>query len=86
MWKKLLSENKTKKSLKNEVDSPDSPSFLGSTMNGNKNKNQKNDKNQIKNANPNPNREERKESNRKYLFRYKKLSTLLFQLYKTLTL
>ena len=55
----MLSENKTKKSLKSEVDSPDSPSFLGSAMNGNKNKNQKNDKNQIKNANPNPNREKR---------------------------
>ena len=55
MWKKLLSENKTKKSLKSEVDSPDSPSFLGSAKNGNKNKNQKNDKNHIKNANPNPN-------------------------------
>ena len=55
----MLSKNKTKKSLKSEVDSPDSPSFLGSTMNGNKNKNQKNDKNQIKNANPNPNREKR---------------------------
>ena len=41
MWKKLLSENKTKKSLKSEVDSPDSPSFLGSAMNGNKNKNKK---------------------------------------------
>ena len=55
----MLSENKTKKSLKSEVDSPDSPSFLGSAMNGNKNKNQKNDKNQIKNTNPNPNREKR---------------------------
>ena len=65
--------------------------FFGSAMNRNKNTNKKNDENQIKNANPNPNpnrekREERKESNRKFLFLYKKLSTLLFQLYKTLTL
>ena len=63
------------------------PHFLGSAMNGNKNTNKKNDENQIKNANPNPNREKReKESNRKFLFLYKKLSTVLFQLYKTLTL
>ena len=51
-----------------------------------KHKQKKNDENQIKNANPNPNREERKESNRKFFSLYKKLSTLLFQLYKTLTL
>ena len=60
--------------------------FLGTKMSGNKNTNKKNDENQIKNANPNPNGEERKESNRRFLFLYKKLSTLLFQLYKPLTL
>ena len=72
--KKIASENKTKKSRKSEVDSPDSPSFLGL---GDE-RTQKNDENQIKNANPNPNpnrekREKRKESNRKFLFLYKKL-------------
>ena len=53
--KKIVSENKTKKSRKSEVDSPDSPSFLGL---GDE-RTQKNDENQIKNPNPNPNREKR---------------------------
>ena len=42
--KTIASENKTKKSPKSEVDSPDLPSFLGllgSAMNGNKNTNKK---------------------------------------------
>ena len=51
--KKIASENKTKKSRKSEVDSPDSPSFLGL---GDE-RTQKNGENQIKN--PNPNREKR---------------------------
>ena len=60
MWKKkkFASENKTKKkSQKSDVDSPDSPSFLGL---GDERK-QKIDENQIKNPNPNPNREKREE-------------------------
>ena len=62
--------------------------FLGSAMNGNKNTNKKNDENQIKNANPNPNpnREKREKRAIENFSLYKKLSTLLFQLYKTLTL
>ena len=60
--KKLLPENKTKKSRKSEVDSPNSPSFLGLGDERKQKHKQKNDENQIKN--PNPNREERKESNR----------------------
>ena len=86
MWKKLLSENNKKNHRKVKSSQPTCLRLLGSAMNGNKNTNKKNDENQIKNANPNPNGEERKESNRRFLFLYKKLSTLLFQLYKTLPL
>ena len=53
--KKIASENKTKKSRKSEVDSPDSPSFLGL---GDE-RTQENDENQIKKPNPNPTREKR---------------------------
>ena len=86
MWKKLLSENKTKKSLKSEVDSPDSPSFLGSAMNGNKNKNQKNDKNQIKNANPNPNREKREKRAIETIYFFTKSCQHFFSNYTKLSL
>ena len=66
MWKKIASENKTKKSRKSEkLTNPTRLCFLGSAMNGNKNTNKKKkDENKIKNPNPNPNKEERKESNR----------------------
>ena len=59
-------QNKKKKSQKSEVDSPDSPTFLGL---GDERK-QKNDENQIKNPNPNPNREKREKRaiERSFLF------------------
>ena len=57
MWKKIASENKTKKSWKSEVDSPDSPSILGPSDERKQKHKQKNDENQIKNPNPSPNRE-----------------------------
>ena len=51
-----------------------------------KHKQTKKYENQIKNANPNPNREKREKRAIENFSLYKKLSTLLFQLYKTLTL
>ena len=60
MWKKIASENKTKKSRKSEkLTNPTRLCFLGSAMNGNKNTNKKNDENKIKNPNPNPIKEKR---------------------------
>ena len=55
--KTIASENKTKKSPKSEVDSPDLPSFLGLGDERKQKHKQKNDENQIKNPNPSPNRE-----------------------------
>ena len=55
--KTIASKNKTKKSRKSEVDSRDSPSFLGLGDERKQKPRQKNDENQMKN--PNPNRENR---------------------------
>ena len=64
MWKKIASENKTKKSRKSEIDSPDSPMFLGL---GDERK-QKNDENHIKNPNPNTENREKRATERSFLF------------------
>ena len=55
--KTIASENKTKESRKSEVESADSPSFLGLSDERKQKHKQKNDENQMKN--PNPNREKR---------------------------
>ena len=68
--KTIASKNKTKKSRKSEVDSPDSPSFLGLGDEWKQKHIQKNDENQMKDPDPNPNREnrEKRATERSFLF------------------
>ena len=64
--KTIASENKTKKSQKSEVNSPDLPSFLGLGDERKQKLIQKNDENQMKD--PNPNREKREQQREVFFF------------------
>ena len=66
--KTIASENKTKKSPKSEVDSPDLPSFLGLGDERKQKHKQKNDENQIKNPNPNRDNRETRATDRSFHF------------------
>ena len=66
--KTIASENKTKKSPKSEVDSPDLPSFLGLGDERKQKHKQKNDENQIKNPNPNRDNRETTATDRSFHF------------------
>ena len=64
----MLSENKTKKSQKSEVNSPDLPSFLGLGDERKQKLIQKNDENQMKDPNPNRENREKRATERSFLF------------------
>ena len=65
----MLPKNKTKKSWKSEVDSPNSPSILGLGDEWKqKHKQKKNDENQIKNPNPNRENREKRAIEKSFLF------------------
>ena len=66
--KTIASKNKTKKSRKSEVDSPDLPSFLGLGDERKQKHRQKNDENQMKNLNPNTENREKRATERSFLF------------------
>ena len=66
--KTIASENKTKKSPKSEVDSPDLPSFLGLGDERKQKHKQKIDENQIKNPNPNRDNRETRATDRSFHF------------------
>ena len=66
--KTIASEKKTKESRKSEVESADSPSFLGLSDERKQKHKQKNDENQMKNPNPNRENREKRATERSFLF------------------